>query len=56
MGGTCSANELINAYKFLVRKPHWEKHLGGVGVDRRVILKCISRKYIVTALYQDGVQ
>jgi len=33
------------ACRFLVRRPEEREHLENIGVDRRIILKCIFKKW-----------
>jgi len=45
MGGACSAyGEKIWVYRVLVGKPRERNHMGGPGVDGRIILRRIFRK------------
>jgi hypothetical protein len=48
MGGACSAyGERTGLYRVLVGKPEESDHLGDPGVDRRIILRWIFRKWDV---------
>jgi len=48
MGGACSAyGERTSVYRILVGKPEGEDHLGEPGVDGRIILRWIVRKWDV---------
>lgn len=42
MESVASSGKTNNAYKILVRNPQESRPLGGLGVNRRIILKCIS--------------
>jgi hypothetical protein len=46
MGGSCSAIEGV-LYRFLVRIPEGGRHLGETGVDGRIILRSVFRKWNV---------
>jgi hypothetical protein len=35
--------EMRNAYKIFIRNPQGKNHLGDLGVDGRIILKCILK-------------
>jgi hypothetical protein len=42
MGGACSSHgEMRNVYKIFVEKPEEKRPLRRLGVDGRIILKCI---------------
>jgi hypothetical protein len=50
MGGTCSSmGERRNVYRVLVGKPEGRDHLKNPGVDGRIILRWIFRKWVVGA-------
>jgi hypothetical protein len=41
----CSIHkETINAYRILVEKPERKNHLGDIGIDGSIILKCMLQK------------
>ena len=45
MGGACSAyGERKGVYRVLVGKPETKNHLGDLGVEGKIILRCIFRK------------
>ena len=48
MGGACSTyGERRGVHMFLVRKPEGKNHLGGPGLDGRIILRWIFMKFDV---------
>jgi hypothetical protein len=50
MGGACSTyGEKIGAYRILVGRPEGRHHLGDPGVDGRIILKWVFKKWDVDA-------
>jgi len=44
-GHVARMGEMRNAYSNLVRKPEWNRSLGGLGVDGKIILEWILGKY-----------
>ena len=50
MGGTCSTcGERRGVYRVLMGKPEGKRPLGERGIDGRIILRCIFRKWDVGA-------